>query len=354
MNTMARFNNAEWVSGSIVRLVVQSGTVNGMTKDIMDVLNKNNAGGFLNKTGNALSLPKKQFGPIFETCMSSLNNHLSAQNEGTLPSKECIELLATCVINCSTLQEIILMTIRCMRNMKDHTSTFSAYTDDKRAMFSIDNDRKTQTKPALVSDVFNLCFFYKFFSWFIMEPLRNARAGFVHAPLITPALGTEILGIDVDFKRDANFVLFDKDTLNLPNMRTYEDLKLLLQDIPIELMTLQNKTNARVRVETLIRKYVNNGQAVPNVDLIATMLGHSGPTLRRHLMQEQTSFQTVHDRIRKERAIELLATTDYSIDEISGQLGFSAASGFSRAFKDWTGLPPSSYRNENLGRAVVS
>lgn len=59
--------------------------------------------------------------------------------------------------------------------------------------------------------------------------------------------------------------------------------------------------------------------------------------LGRSPMQHLTS-------LRIERAQHLLATTDDKVEAIARQVGFENASVFSRAFKRWVGLSPTSYR----------
>ncbi|HSB95478.1 MAG TPA: helix-turn-helix transcriptional regulator, partial [Spongiibacteraceae bacterium] len=83
---------------------------------------------------------------------------------------------------------------------------------------------------------------------------------------------------------------------------------------------------------------------LPGLEAVAHLLNQSVSTLRRNLLREDTSFQAVMDRLRMQRSKELLAETELTIDDIADILGFSAPSVFSRAFKGWTGYPPSKYR----------
>jgi AraC-like DNA-binding protein len=72
---------------------------------------------------------------------------------------------------------------------------------------------------------------------------------------------------------------------------------------------------------------------------------------------EGTSYQQIKDGIRRDMSIELLADTRRSVADIAGQVGFNDASSFSRAFKEWTGVPPAAYRSgtqESGGQGYVS
>ena len=74
-------------------------------------------------------------------------------------------------------------------------------------------------------------------------------------------------------------------------------------------------------------------------DQIARALGISARTLRRHLDQQGETFRGVIDRLRRERADELLAR-GVAVKEVAFALGFSEPSAFSRAYKRWTGKAP--------------
>jgi len=76
----------------------------------------------------------------------------------------------------------------------------------------------------------------------------------------------------------------------------------------------------------------------------AKALGMSRQTLHRQLKEEGRTFREMLDEIRKQSALDDLATGHYSISEIATRLGFSESSSFNRAFKRWTGSSPSEMR----------
>jgi AraC-like DNA-binding protein len=70
-------------------------------------------------------------------------------------------------------------------------------------------------------------------------------------------------------------------------------------------------------------------------------------TLRRRLIGEKTSYKSLVEDIRKNKAIDLLQTTTQSTQQIAAELGYSDLSNFYRAFKRWTGRNPGFYRKES-------
>jgi len=67
-------------------------------------------------------------------------------------------------------------------------------------------------------------------------------------------------------------------------------------------------------------------------------------SLQRRLKEAGTTFRTVLDMVRKDLASTYVHDPDIELAEVAFLLGFSDQSDFSRAFKRWTGNPPSEVR----------
>jgi AraC-like DNA-binding protein len=83
----------------------------------------------------------------------------------------------------------------------------------------------------------------------------------------------------------------------------------------------------------------------PTMELVAEELGMSPRSLRRKLTELDSSFQAIFDEVRMKMAIQYLQNSDTSLDEVSEFIGFSDYNNFRKAFKRWTGHPPSYYRS---------
>jgi AraC-like DNA-binding protein len=64
---------------------------------------------------------------------------------------------------------------------------------------------------------------------------------------------------------------------------------------------------------------------------------------------EKVGFQQLLDEVRSSMAIEYLQNTLMPVEEIGHRIGFTDASILRKAFRRWTGKPPSAYRRP--GRA---
>ncbi|MGH1575129.1 AraC family transcriptional regulator [Methylobacterium sp. P31] len=70
-------------------------------------------------------------------------------------------------------------------------------------------------------------------------------------------------------------------------------------------------------------------------------------TLSRRLRAEGTSFRQLADEARFRVAKQLLADTCMSLTQISTALNFSEPAAFTHAFRRWTGMAPSAWRQAN-------
>jgi AraC-like DNA-binding protein len=81
-----------------------------------------------------------------------------------------------------------------------------------------------------------------------------------------------------------------------------------------------------------------------SIDLVSAKMGFSRPTLFRRLKAEGVTFEQVLDQLRHTLAVSYLQGQKVSVNETAYLVGFSDPSAFSRAFKRWTGSPPSRVR----------
>lgn len=83
-----------------------------------------------------------------------------------------------------------------------------------------------------------------------------------------------------------------------------------------------------------------------SLDDVARSLFMSSRSLSRKLASEGTSFQTVKDEMRRDLAIQRLIKTRETIPQIASRVGFDNLSSFHRAFLNWTGSTPNTYRRQ--------
>jgi AraC-like DNA-binding protein len=83
----------------------------------------------------------------------------------------------------------------------------------------------------------------------------------------------------------------------------------------------------------------------PQMDVVARSLGISVRSLRRRLDEEGVSYTSLLNEARATLAKRMLDDPGRSIYETAYAMGFSDPSAFHRAFKRWTGMTPTQYRD---------
>jgi len=83
----------------------------------------------------------------------------------------------------------------------------------------------------------------------------------------------------------------------------------------------------------------------PQLNQVADMLAMSPRTLRRKLGAREVKFQNLLDGERRRVAEHYLANSDLTVQQIAEQCDFSDAQNFSQAFKRWSGMSPTEYRD---------
>ncbi|MGB3461249.1 MAG: AraC family transcriptional regulator [Rhodanobacter lindaniclasticus] len=82
----------------------------------------------------------------------------------------------------------------------------------------------------------------------------------------------------------------------------------------------------------------------PKLHEVAHTLNLSERSLRRKLAESGRIFRDIHDRVRAERALQLLQAGTLSVADVGSAVGFNDPREFRRAFKRWTGMPPQEAR----------
>ena len=96
-------------------------------------------------------------------------------------------------------------------------------------------------------------------------------------------------------------------------------------------------------VERAIEPLLSTGEVT--AERVAGSLGISRQTLYRRLKAEGVTFEELLDNKRRDLALTYLKRERMSVKAAAYRLGFSDPAAFSRAFKRWTGLSPSLFRN---------
>ncbi|MGM0563518.1 MAG: AraC family transcriptional regulator ligand-binding domain-containing protein [Pseudomonadota bacterium] len=149
-------------------------------------------------------------------------------------------------------------------------------------------------------------------------------------------------GLQLQFDQVVNELRFPIEMMRQPLPKANPELVSAAQEeMEAELVRL----NVRNDVAAMVRLQIQGWEGrLPTLDQVAERLHMSTRTLKRRLQEADTSYQQIKDSARFRRAIHQLEASDDSLEVIAESLGFSDASNFSKAFKNWAEMTPSEFR----------
>lgn len=127
--------------------------------------------------------------------------------------------------------------------------------------------------------------------------------------------------------------------------------RLSVQLLESQAVRLQSMPAVGFSVERAIRRCLPD---VADLAQVAASLNLSERTLRRQLAQVGLSYRHLLDLSRKSLALELMSGRRRPVAEVAAATGFSDARAFTRAFKRWTGRPPSQIRDRHAAGETLA
>lgn len=250
-------------------------------------------------------------------------------------------MMGLAVIHCQTLREAFDRSIAFFNLFKPGLTPELSVTDELAAF------KLTPSDNQFIFDSYayetNLVFFYRFANWLISQyiPLEKVDLNYSPPPHVDE-YRFMFFNCPLEFNQDANRLIFKSNYLDAPVRQNEKTLRQLHKNYSSDLLTQHygyNSSSSRIRA--IIG---NNPMELPEFIDIAKQLAMHPQTLRRRLKEEHTSYRDIKNQVRRDIAIYHLGKKTLSVDEVAFRSGFSEASAFIRAFKNWTGVTPLAYR----------
>jgi AraC-like DNA-binding protein len=260
-------------------------------------------------------------------------------------------LVAKQLLQCKDLREVLTRGSQLYNLLTDgFTMTFEADFDSNGeiplARFCIEmNDPSVD--PNHLNLVFLLIIWHRFPSWMIGDRIPLYRVELKHNRQPHSEEYRYLFPAPCEYNCDHNNFIFDARLLDKPVVANPRGLRLHLARAPLDWF-IPEPYHPR-QTSNLMRLFHQAPlNELPSIESAAESLNTSVRSLRRNLDAEGTGFRQLKDDYRRDQAIQLLSDTELSITEIAYRLGFDEASSFIRSFKQWTGVPPGSYRKYRL------
>ncbi|NRB48889.1 MAG: AraC family transcriptional regulator ligand-binding domain-containing protein [Saprospiraceae bacterium] len=157
-----------------------------------------------------------------------------------------------------------------------------------------------------------------------------------------------IFNCRVEYRSKRATITFHRRLLDHPTVKGSPDLlNTLLVNARSSIANLPASPSLTNQVKKLILKQIQEDRFPKIIDL-ASKLGMGHRSLQRHLKREGTQFGKLVTDIKMELASKHLVENQQSIEEVAYLLGYSEASSFVRAFKQWKGITPGKFLRQSI------
>jgi AraC-like DNA-binding protein len=186
--------------------------------------------------------------------------------------------------------------------------------------------------------------------WLVGRRIPIRRVDFRCAEPLEGADYRLFFGAPVQFSQPVSCLAFDHAMLKLPIVRNEQALKQFLRGAPANIL-VRYRYDAGLAAAVRKRLRQQTPAAWAGFSDLAAQMHMSPSTLRHRLHAEGQSYAGIKDEIRRDRAIEMLQSSDAGVGEIAAQLGYSEPSAFHRAFRKWTTKSPAAFRRQTAASA---
>lgn len=292
------------------------------------------------------------FGRLCQRAIWLLNDESLGMVTGGKVANGTFRMMCLCIIHRPTLEDIVDRAgefldvcngaavkpsiVRCDKNTSICIATVRDEVDRKI------EDILLSASPVQVRTTLYL--WYNLLIWFAGRRLLLVRVEFSFPEPVNGLLWNQLFRCPVVFDCPRSLLEFEPDTLRLPNVQTEKSLAIFLKSAPYRLI-VPSYDQEQIGDRVLALFGDDLSQRLPSAVQVASQLGMSVSTLRRQLLEEGTSYQRLKDECKRATAVRYLASTDLTFVEVSQLLGFDEISAFYRAFRRWTGVTPSEYRD---------
>ncbi len=217
-----------------------------------------------------------------------------------------------------------------------------------------------------------------FGTWLTGQPLPASRICFTHP---APSMDANdfankcaneylrVLGQLPEFAATHNLAQFDAAILALPVPNADVSLYPVLRQHAEQLLQSKAQADAGSKgskggqpkapppdILAQVKQMIMQNLAQDQVRLgsIAAALQITPRTLQRKLSDAGASFQQILDQTRFQLARDYLQQAHLTLTDIAFLLGYQEQSSFNHAFKEWSGLNPGQYREQNILSAKLN
>jgi AraC-like DNA-binding protein len=277
--------------------------------------------------------------------VQKLEVHIAREGERPAITRSEVELMCRCALSARRLDEAIELCTRYSAMLYPRAGRPGLDVAGGVASFRLDSLRQETTTASSLVDITGLFAFNQLFQWLVGADLQllQVRIGPVQRDDVLPFL--QLFKAPVLAGGDTYALEFPREVLNMPVVRSAGEFTTFFKLFPCGVFEVNTHDLAQ-QVAALLTAAARQGGGIPSQESLASTMGVPLSTFRRRLFHSGASFRQLRENSLKESAMGLLRRGDLSITEIAGRLGFSDTGAFRRAFRQWLGMSPTAWRQQ--------
>jgi AraC-like DNA-binding protein len=300
-----------------------------------------------NLQSDDLVLPVLEFRKLYGYALALLEKETSNRDGLDVSHIERLETMCFVAIACPDLRTAIDRIAAVFRISLPHEFSINLEQIGDSARLEIELNRSRSDTATMIVTLASMSFFYQLFSWLTgtRMPLSQLAFRAPEVPESAPVMAG-MLRAPYIFGQSSNAMLFNVRYLDQPVVRTYYDLVRVIDFMPVGLAySDSNDAMLTTRIRAMLMFALQNELPLMSAADAAEELHMSEAKFRRSLRAEGTAYADIKSHCQRELAQDLLSHTDVPVSEIAIRIGFNEDRAFRRAFRQWTGVSPSEYRD---------
>ena len=286
---------------------------------------------------------------------------VAARQEGRESlTKDGVDIMVHAVMTCRTLRDVIARMTRFSILLAPRTGALTlevsgsegagpgggpATGGRETARLTMATERRVRNACSYLSDLTGLASYHRLLSWLVGEDIPLEGAAMRYPPLLGQQTVAYLLPSPVAHRAAENSLSFPARYLDRPVVRRAHEVDAMLADYPFDIAEPQSVDRPlSERIGHLFAAMLASGEALSHTGELARQFAISPATLKRRLAAEGTALSALKLAARRDLALLLLGDPRLSIAEVARRTHFSDVGAFRRAFRQWTGLSPSAWR----------
>lgn len=260
-------------------------------------------------------------------------------------------VLGMTLLSCQNLHQVLEQVVRYESLNHDlGTSHFKLGADE--SVYSW-----TPNPLIFLNDKSELCFhlvlsvftgIFTFAPWLVDGGVPIKRISFICAEPDNAATYQQFFNTEIHYNQPINSIVVASEVLSRPVLHQDSTAFYALTTYAKSLLESKEQNKDITHQLKAILPQALQRQTF-RIEEVASQLNMSTRSLQRKLKELGQSYKTILDETRRSVAEMYLLDTTLSINEIAFLIGYQEQSSFNHAFKNWNGVSPSRYREQNSG-----